>query len=154
MLCISKLISLHIIFHSHLIFTDHDAFSPQVMNEDELNFGKGARKNQAANLIEHQNDVETTLNRQNNNNNFFNKNLNLKNYSVLNIVNSENHKINEHDMLQANRSDLNSKNTENYQNNYKQVVQFNTLQERYQKLQSLSLQQILSRGKVKVYFYV
>jgi hypothetical protein len=116
------------------------------MNEDELNFGKGARKNQATSLIEQQN-VKTTLNRQNNNTNNFNKNLN---YSVLNIVNSENHKINEHDMLQANRSDLNSKNSENYQNNYKQVVQFNTLQERYQKLQTLSLQQILSRGKNEV----
>lgn len=108
------------------------------MNEDELNFGKGARKNQAANLIEQQN-VLTSFNPQNN-----------LNYSVLNIVNSENHKINEHDMLQANRSDL--KNSENYQNNYKQVVQFNSLQERYQKLQSLSLQHILSRGEVSCDF--
>lgn len=123
--------------------------------DDELRVG---RKNETANSIEQQ----IKLNFQNNLNftrttrssslqfNSYNGSGYSNNHIVNNnnnISSSEYHKINEHDMLQANRSDL--KVTENYQNNYSKVVQYNSLQDRYHKLQSLSLQQILNRGEHK-----
>lgn len=129
--------------------------------DDELRVG---RKNETANSIEQQ----IKLNFQNNLN--FTQPLatsqqssslqlnSFSGYSTNNgahhIVNNNTHEIssseyreiNEHDMLQANRSDLRV--NENYQNNYPKVVQYNsTLQDRYHKLQSLSLQQILNRGE-------
>lgn len=124
--------------------------------DDELRVG---RKNETANSIEQQ----IKLNFQNNLNftrttrssslqfNSYSGYANNNDYHIVNnnnLSSSEYHKINEHDMLQANRSDL--KVTENYQNNYQKVVQYSSsLQDRYHKLQSLSLQQILNRGERK-----
>lgn len=59
------------------------------------------------------------------------------------IKNSAQKKLNEHDMLQANQANL--KCSPNYASNIKQVIN-STLQVRYQKLQNISLHQILSKG--------
>lgn len=60
------------------------------------------------------------------------------------INNSANKRQNEHDMLQANQANLKA----SYANSIKQVININsTLQERYQKLQKLSLHHILAKGK-------
>lgn len=120
--------------------------------DDELRVG---RKNETANSIEQQiklnfqNNLSCTRTVKSSSLQPFNSNINrtVNNNNNNNISSSEYHKINEHDMLQANRSDL--KVTENYQNNYQKVVQYNSLQDRYHKLQSLSLQQILNRGEHK-----
>jgi hypothetical protein len=59
-----------------------------------------------------------------------------------NIKNSDPRK-HEHDMLQANQAHLKS----SYADNIKQVISINsTIHERYQKLQKISLQHILSKG--------
>lgn len=62
------------------------------------------------------------------------------------IKNCSEKKLNEHDMLQANQANLKCSN--GYTNNLKQVININSsIHERYRKLQKLSLQHILNKGK-------
>lgn len=69
-------------------------------------------------------------------------------FQVHSFKNSASTKQNEHDMLQASQADL--KRSSNYTNNIKQVINLNSsIQERYHKLQSLSLHHILNKGNFR-----
>lgn len=79
--------------------------------------------------------------------NFFDPRRTEHLYQVQSPKNSDFTKQNDHDMLQASQADL--KRSNNYTNNIKQVINLNSsIQERYQKLQNISLHHILNKGNV------